>query len=217
MPRPHVPNTGKLRAFQADGRRLLAWRFQQRDADAHLRHRVVERQGSEGLPEPTGGGREARSPQNRHGAGSVPSTGRKPGHGVLASERLDHLAAGRAVHARCVQAQRLPRGALSDGAGRVAGRSLVLGQLRREHVLHRVGEAHLRVEADELPRPCAGVQPATATAYRSVTANSVVAIATSRPAHCTASCACVRSEDDGRQHACRSRSSARSPRSICRR
>ena len=45
---PHVPSTGKLEGFQAhEGRRrLLARRLTQRDAPAHLRHRVAQRQGA---------------------------------------------------------------------------------------------------------------------------------------------------------------------------
>ena len=50
---PHVPNTDKLARLQADERvrRLLARRFQKNAAAAaHLRHRLVERQGAQGLP-----------------------------------------------------------------------------------------------------------------------------------------------------------------------
>ncbi len=108
---------------------------------------------------PAGGSRKARPPQDRQGAGPVPPAGRRPRHGVLASEWLGDLAAGRAVHARRVPEQRLPGSALPAGARRVAVEEIrPLGQLQGEHVLHRVGEAHLRAQADELPGPRADLQ-----------------------------------------------------------
>ncbi len=65
VPRPpraqHRPAQG-LQAHQA-GRRLLARRLAQRDAAAHLRHRLARQEGPQGLPVPPGGGRKARSPQ----------------------------------------------------------------------------------------------------------------------------------------------------------
>jgi threonyl-tRNA synthetase len=39
------------------------------------------------------------------------------------------------------------------------GKIRALGQLRRQHVHHRVGKPRLRHQADELPLPRAGVQP----------------------------------------------------------
>ena len=58
------------------------------------------------------GGREARPPQARHAARPVPHAGRGAGHGVLASQGLGAVAAGRAVHAPRLPRQRLPGSAL---------------------------------------------------------------------------------------------------------
>ena len=70
---------------------------------------------------------------------------------------------GRAVHAPRLPRHRLRRGALPADPGRRAVEALrPLGQLPGQHVLHRVREADLRGEADELPRPRAGVQPGPA-------------------------------------------------------
>ena len=53
----HRPAEG-VQVDQA-GRCLLAWRLEQRDAAADLRHRVGRQEGPEGLPAPAGGGRES--------------------------------------------------------------------------------------------------------------------------------------------------------------
>ena len=92
---PHVPSTGKLGALQAhEGRRrLLARRLAQRDAAAHLRHRVADDEELEGLSAPPRGGREARSPQARPRARPVPLPGRGARRRVLASEGLDDVPA----------------------------------------------------------------------------------------------------------------------------
>ena len=77
-------------------------------------------------------------------------------------------AAGRAVHAQRVPPVRLPGSALPAGAGCVAVEEVrPLGQLPGKHVLHRVGEAHLRAQADELPRPRADLQVRSAQLSRS--------------------------------------------------
>ena len=76
-----------------------------------------------------------------------------PGHGVLAPQGLDPLAAGGAVHAQGLPGQRLPGGARADGAAaQPVGEDRPLGELPREHVHDRIGKARLRGEADELPR-----------------------------------------------------------------
>ena len=90
VPRPaRAVSTGKLKSLQAHegGRRLLARRFTQRDAPAHLRHRVAQRQGSRGLPASAGRSRKARSSAHRQGPRPVPFPGRGAGRGVLASRR----------------------------------------------------------------------------------------------------------------------------------
>ena len=158
---PHVPSTGKLKVLQADEgrRRVLARRLEERDAAAHLRHRVGEEGRPGRVPAPARGGREARPPQARTRARPLPPAGRGAGHGVLASEGLVDLAAGRAVHAPRLSRQRLPGSALPADPRRVAVGALgPLGELQGEHVHHRVGEARLRGEADELPGPRADLQ-----------------------------------------------------------
>ena len=107
---PHVPSTGKLKVFKLMKVAGAYWRgdSKQRDAPAHLRHRVGEEGGPGRLPAHARGGREARPPQARHAARPLPHAGRGAGHGVLASEGLDDLAAGRAVHAPRLSRQRLP-------------------------------------------------------------------------------------------------------------
>ena len=107
-----------------------------------------------------------------------------PGTGVLASQGLDDLAAGRAVHARGLPRQRLPGGqGPADPRQGLWEKTGPLGQVPREHVHDGVGEARLRAQADELPGPHpdlqAGHQAATATC-RCATASSASATATSR-------------------------------------
>ena len=65
------------------------------------------------------------------------------------------------------RAVRLPGSALPADSRCVALEEVrTLGQLQGQHVLHRVREADLRGEADELPRPCAGLQPRPAQLSR---------------------------------------------------
>ena len=106
LPRPARALDRQAQGVQAHQarRRVLARRLAQRDAAADLRHRVGEEGRSRRLSASDRGSGEARPPQARPPARPVPSAGRSAGHGVLASEGLDDLAAGRAVHA-----PRLPR------------------------------------------------------------------------------------------------------------
>ena len=165
VPRPARAVDRQAQGVQADERRrrLLARRFEERDAAAHLRHRLGEREGPGGLPQDARGGREARPPQARQAARPVPHAGGGAGPGVLAPEGLDDLAGGRAVHAPRLPRQRLPGSALpADPRREPVGEVRPLGQLPGEHVHHRVGEARLRGEADELPGPRADLQPGPA-------------------------------------------------------
>ncbi len=94
LPRPAHDLDGQDRQrVQADEgrRRLLARRFQQSDADAHLRHGVRQAGRARRLPQADRGSREARPPQARPRARPVPFPGRRPGRGVLAPQGLDHL------------------------------------------------------------------------------------------------------------------------------
>ena len=102
VPRPARAVHRQAQGVQADegGRRLLARRLEERDAAAHLRHGLGEEGRPGSLPAHAGGGREARPPQAGQAARPVPPAGRGAGHGVLASQGLGAVAAGRAVHAR---------------------------------------------------------------------------------------------------------------------
>ena len=159
---PHVPGTDKLRAFKLMKVAGAYWRgdsnnqmlsriygtawLNDKDLKAHLFQ--IE---------------EAEKRDHRKIGKTlepVPPAGRSAGHGVLAPEGLGAVAGGRAVHAQGVRAVRLPGSALPADPRRVAVEEVrPLGQLPGKHVLHRVGEAHLRGEADELPGPRAGLQP----------------------------------------------------------
>ena len=124
----------QAQGLQADEgrRRLLARRLEERDAPAHLRHRVGEEGGPGRVPPHARGGGEARPPPPRHAARSLPRAGRGARHGVLASEGLDDLAAGRAVHAPRLSRQRLPGGARARRSSTAAsGRSPGTGRTTR--------------------------------------------------------------------------------------
>ena len=120
-----------------------------------------------------------------------------PGRRVLASEGLGGLAGDRAVHAPGLPRHRLPGGqGPADPRQEPVGEVRPLAELPGEHVHDRVGEARVRAQADELPRPRADLQErscaATATC-RSAMASSASATATSRAARCTGSCGCAAS------------------------
>src|SRR5690606_8481667 len=85
--------------------------------------------------------------------------GRGPGPDFLASQGLDIVAAGRAVHALCVSRQWLSRGQGTTNPGFVAlEENRSLGQLRRKHVHDRIRESCLWLETHELPWACADFQ-----------------------------------------------------------
>ena len=220
LPRTARAVHGQAQGVQAhEGRgRVLARRLAQRDAAADLRHGVDEEGGPRHVPPPHRGSGEARPPQARQAARPLPYAGRGAGHGVLASQGLVDLAAGRAVHAPRVPGQRLPG---SEGAADprpfAVGALGPLAELQGQHVHDGVGEARLRREADELPRPHPDLQLATCAATatcRCATASSASATATSRRARCTGSCACAASRrTTATSSAPRSRSRASASRS----
>ena len=78
LPRPARALHRQAQGVQADqaGRRLLARRLAQRDAAAHLRHRLARREAARGLPAPARGGRETRPP-HASAASSTSSTCRR--------------------------------------------------------------------------------------------------------------------------------------------
>ncbi len=94
-----------------------------------------------------------------HEAVPEPARSRRARPGVLAPQGLDGLAAGRAVHAPRLPRPWLPggQGSADPGPGPV-GEDRPLGQVPRQHVRDRVGEARLCLEADELPGPYPDLQ-----------------------------------------------------------
>ena len=151
---PHVPSTGKLKVFKL---MKLAGAYWRGDSKNEMLQRIygtawAKKDDLDAYLTPDRGGREARSPQARPHARPLPSAGRGAGHGVLAPEGVVDLAAGRAVHAPRLPGQRLPGSArAADPRPLAVGALRPLAELQGEHVHHRVGEARLRDQADELP------------------------------------------------------------------
>ncbi len=139
-PRAHHQGAQGLQAALG-GRRLLAGQQRQRHAPAHLRHQLVQEEGTRRAPADAGGGQEARPPQagprarplRYHGPGG-------PGPELLVpprrpAARPDHrLLEGRAP------AQRLPdRHHPAHQPGRPVGDLGPHGVLPRRHVRLRAG------------------------------------------------------------------------------
>ena len=137
---PHVPSTGKLKAFKLMKVAGAYWRgrFAQRDAAADLWHRVAEREAAEGILDPARGGREARSSPHRQGTRSLSPAGGGAGRGVLASEGLGALSAAHRLHAPAPERGRLCRGEhAGDHGSRAVGEVGSRREFRREHVHDR--------------------------------------------------------------------------------
>ena len=181
VPRPaHDLDRQDRRGFQADEgrRRLLARRFEQADAVAHLRDRVREKRGARRLSEAARGGREARSPPARPRDGPVSFPGRGAGLGLLASEGLDAVPDAGRLHAPAsrgdYQEVNAPQ-VLDKHLWEISG---PLGLVSREHVHVPPGRrrgrdrgfARFRAEAHELPRPCADLQARPALLSRAAAA-----------------------------------------------
>ena len=198
VPRPahDLDRQGRQR-LQADegGRRLLARRQQQSDADADLRHGVRQAGRPRRLSEADRGSREARPPQARPRARPVSLPGGRPRRGVLARQGLDHLPGADRLYAPAAD-RRLQRGQRAADPRQVAvGNLRPLGLVPREHVRGAIrrrrgrGQALVCAEADELPRPCADLQAWPEELSRPAACgwpNSAWCIATSRRARCTA-------------------------------
>ena len=142
----------------------MARRFEQSDADAHLRHGVRQAGRPRRLSEADRGSRKARPSQIGARARSVPLPGGRPRRGVLAPEGLDHLPGADRLYAPPPH-RRLQRGqrAANSRQGAV-GNLRPLGLVPREHVRGPIGrrrgrgQALVCAEADELSRPCADLQ-----------------------------------------------------------
>ena len=160
VPRPaHDLDRQDRQRVQADEgrRRLLARRFQPRDALAHLRHRLRQAGRARRLSEADRGSRKARPSPARPRDGSVPLPGRSARLGVLASQGLDAVPDAGELHPPAPAGGRLCRGQCAAADRFIAlGRVRPHGDVPRRHVpgaAARGGRAHLRGQADELPRP----------------------------------------------------------------
>ena len=102
------PDRQRLQADEG-GRRLLARRFEQPDADAHLRHGLAQRGRAQGLPPHARGGREARPPPPRPRDGPLPFPGGGAGRRLLARQGLDDLPGAHRLYAPAAEG-RLPGG-----------------------------------------------------------------------------------------------------------
>ncbi len=138
-------------------RRLLARQFKPRNAVPHLRHRVRQAGRARRLSQADRGSGKARPPQTRPRNGSVPFPGRSARLGVLASQRLDAVPDAGKLHPPPPGRRRLCRGQRAAAHRFLAvGRVRPHGDVPRGDVSHRAargGRAHLRGQADELPRP----------------------------------------------------------------
>ena len=114
LPRPaHAHHRRCRHRVQADEgrRRLLARRSPQRDAAAHLRHRLARPEGTRRLPAHAGGGGKPRPSPHRQGHGPVPFPGRSGRQRVLAPQGLEAVPHRRGLHAPPARRGRLPGGA----------------------------------------------------------------------------------------------------------
>ena len=162
---PAPPDLGADQGLQAHlaRRRLLARRREEHPADAHLRDRLLQPEGPRRAPRAARAGARARPPAARSPARPVPLRRAVAGVAVLASEGDGDLQRARGSPPPRECAARLPRGEdaadLRQGA---VGDLGPLGEVPREHVPDPDRRrAHLRRQADELPRAHAAVrQPA---------------------------------------------------------
>lgn len=70
---PHLPNTRYIKAFKIERSAAAYWRGSEANPMLQriLRRRLRHQGGPEGIPDPSGGGRQARPPQARRGNGPV--------------------------------------------------------------------------------------------------------------------------------------------------
>ncbi len=130
LPRPaHDLDRQDRRRLQADegGGRLLARRFDQADAVAHLRHRLRQAGRTRRLSQAARGGREARPPQARARDGPVPLPGGRAGHGVLAPQGLDAVPDADRLHAPAARRPTTRRSTRRRCSTSICGRSPAIG------------------------------------------------------------------------------------------
>ena len=116
----------RLQAHEG-GRRLLARRFAQPDADAHLRHRLAQRGRARRLCAPARGGREARPPPPRARDGPVPLPGGGAGRRLLAPEGLDPVPGARRLYAPAARRATTRRSTPRRFSTRRCGRPRAIG------------------------------------------------------------------------------------------
>ena len=170
VPRPARAEHRQAEGLQADegGRRLLARRPTQRDAAAHLRHGLGD-QGRAAAATCTCSRRPRSATTASSAASSTCSTSTRSRRASCSG-----IPKGWALWQAVEQymRQRLPRQRLPGGQGPAdprqepVGEDRPLGELPREHVHDGVGEARLRAQADELPRPRADLQVRHLRSYR---------------------------------------------------
>ena len=153
---PHVPSSGKLKAFKLLTTSNAYWKGDAKNAPMQrdLRHGVPLGQGARRAPEADRGRQGARPPQGGPGDRPlhVPPVGAR--RRVLARQGDDALQHARRLHARGAVPRRLRRGEdaahLQQGALGDVG---PLAALPPEHVPRRVRARADGREGDELPRP----------------------------------------------------------------
>ena len=130
------PRQGHLQAHQ-HRRRLLARRREERDADAHLRHRVPEQGGAGGASRGSRDGPPARPPPPGPRPRPVQLPRRGPGLPLLPPQGHAPLERDHRLLARRARQGRLRGGQHADDPpSRALGAQRPLGQLQGQHVLH---------------------------------------------------------------------------------
>ena len=188
---PHVPSTGRLKAFKLLSTSNAYWKGDARNqpmqriygtaffSEAELKAHLQRHRGSE----------EARPPQARQGARPVHVPPVGAGRDVLAAPRARRSTTLLAeLHARGALPGRLRRG---EGAARLqqgaVGDVRALAALSPEHVPRRDRRRADGHEGDELPGPHAGLRAARCAAIatcRSASTSRRRCTATRRPACC---------------------------------
>ena len=141
---PHVPSTGRLKAFKLLSTSNAYWKGDARNQPMQRVYGTafLSRQGSEGAPHADRGSEEARPPQARPRARAVHVPPVGAGRGVLARQGHDALQHARQLHARRALPRRLRRGEdaarLQQGAvgdapatGSTTGENMFLIESRR--------------------------------------------------------------------------------------
>ncbi len=142
---PRLDRQARSGFVQADARvgRLLARRPQEPDAEPDLRHRLAQQEAARRLSRPARGSGQARPSQDRAGDGPVPPPGRSARLGLLASQRLHHLAPARSLYAPPSRRRRLSRDQDPAADGRApVGEERPLGQISREYVRRSRRDPH---------------------------------------------------------------------------